>query len=218
MRTILVLNSKGGSGKTTVATNLAAFLANRGKQVTLVDFDPQGSSVDWLSVRPENRPPIHGVAGWEGRVRIPHGTEYTIMDAPAALHGKPLADLLRRTETALVPVLPSPIDLRAALRFHDELVSLRKVINRQVKVATIANRVRENSPSRYALEEFLGAMKLPDNRKLPFVACLRMSANYLRAAERGLGVCECAPSLVAHDLELWQPLLRWVGSKRSIPE
>ena len=142
MRPVLVLNSKGGSGKTTLATNLAAFLANKGKAVSLVDFDPQGSSMDWLEVRAENRPPIHGVAGWEGRVRVPAETEYMIMDAPAALHSKHLSELLRRAETVLVPVVPSPFDLRAALRFHDELVAMRKVVNQRVKIATVANRAR----------------------------------------------------------------------------
>ena len=217
MRTILCLNSKGGSGKTTLATNLAVFYALRGRSVALVDFDPQGSSIDWLAARPQNRAPVRGIVGWEGRVRIPNDTDYVIMDAPAALHGAPLSQLVRRVQTLLVPVIPSPIDLRAAVRFHEELIHIGRIVDREVKVATVANRIREYSPSRWDLEDFLSALKLPDGHKLPFVAYLRNSQNYVRAAERGLGVWEGAPSMVAYDVELWRPLLRWLNSKHSVP-
>lgn len=218
MRSILVLNSKGGSGKTTLATNLAVFYALRQKAVALVDCDPQCSSLDWLQERPENRPEIHGVAGWETGARIPSATEISIVDAPAAAHGRALSDLIRRAQTVVMPVLPTPVDMRAAVRFHDELLELSRVQNHHVKVATVANRVREISPSRWDLEEFLRAWKLPDGRRLPFIACLRNSQNYVRASGRGLGIAEIAPSAVAHDLELWRPLLRWLNSKHALPD
>ena len=218
MRSILLLNPKGGSGKTTLATNLAVYFALRGKSVALIDFDPQGSSIDWLAARPADRPPIQGVAAWEGRLRIPSGMDCVVMDAPAGLHGEMVAGLVRRAQTLLVPVVPSPIDLRAAVRFHDELMRISALNKRRVVVATVANRVRENSSNRDLLEDFLRSLKLPDGRKLPFVACIRSSQNYLRAAERGLGIFEGAPSLVAHDTELWRPLFKWLHSKRSVPQ
>lgn len=217
MRSILVLNPKGGSGKTTLVTNLAVYYAMRGKSVVLVDFDPQGSSMDWLAARPDDRPPIRGIIGWEGKVRIPSNTDYAFMDAPAGLHGEPMTDLVRRAQTLLVPIVPSPIDLRAAVRFHDELMQTRSVLKKRVAVGTVANRVRENSSNRTLLEDFLRSLRLPDGRKLPFIACIRNSQNYLRAAERGLGLFESAPSMVAHDAELWRPLFRWLNSKRSQP-
>lgn len=218
MRSILLLNPKGGSGKTTLATNLAVHFALKGKAVALVDFDPQGSSIDWLAARPADRAPIQGLAPTDGRVRIPSGMDYVIMDAPAGLHGDMLAGLVRRAQTLLVPVVPSPIDLRAAIRFHDELMHLSALHRRRVAIATVANRVRENSANRDLLEEFLRSLKLPDGRRLPFVACIRSSQNYLRAAERGLGIFEGAPSLVSHDAELWRPLFKWLNSKRSRPQ
>lgn len=217
MRSILVLNSKGGSGKTTLATNLAVYYALRGRSVCLVDFDPQRSSTDWLAVRPENRPVVQGFDACAGRVHVPGDTEYVIIDAPAALHGRSIADLVRRAQSVLVPVVPSALDLRAAVRFHQELMHLGRIVNRDVRVATVANRVRENSPSRLLVEEFLRSLRMPDGHRLPFVAVLRNSQNYVHAAERGLGIWELAPSAVAHDLELWRPLLRWLNSKRSVP-
>ena len=76
----------------------------------------------------------------------------------------------------------------------------------------------EISPSRWELEGFLRALKLPDGRRLPFIACLRNSQNYVRASARGLGVAEIAPSAVAHDLELWRPLLRWLNGPYALPD
>ncbi len=217
MRSILVLNAKGGCGKTTLATNLAACYALRKKSVTLVDFDPLQSSMDWLEARSEKRPYIHGISAAEGPARIPRNSDVVIMDAPAAVHSHALTALVRRAETLIMPVLPSPIDIRAAHRFMDELLHIGRVIRKQIRLAAVINRARENSPSRYLLEEYLHTVKLPDGRRLPMVAVLRASQNYIRAAERGLGVCDLGPMSVAHDLELWRPLLRWLNSKRSLP-
>jgi chromosome partitioning protein len=217
MRTILVLNPKGGCGKTTVATNLAACYAVRGRQVVLVDLDPQGSSIDWLAARPEDAPPIVGVAAFAERLRLPRRADVVILDAPAGGHGKDLADLVRRAQTAVVPVLPSPIDLRAADRFTEELFALRRVLNHQIRIGTVINRAREKSAGRLELEEYLRHLRFPDGRRLPFVAVLRASQHYLTAAEYGLGICELAPSTVKHDLALWRPLLRWLGSRASVP-
>ena len=202
MRSILVLNPKGGTGKTTLATNLAAWYANEGKRVTLVDFDPQQSSMDWLASRPEDRPAIDGISALETGARVPRGTEVVIMDAPAATHGRAIAELLRRAETCLIPVVPSPIDLMAASRFMEELVEVGRVLKHRVRVGTIANRVRENSP-------WAGST--------PLLAMLRNTQNYVHAAERGLSIFEIAPSRTVHDLELWESLTRWLKSKRSLP-
>ena len=218
MRTILVLNSKGGAGKTTVATNLAAYYALAGQKVALVDYDQQASATDWLALRPAERAPIRGVEGWTSGARVPRDTELVVMDAPAATHGKHLNEMLRRAQSVVIPVIPSPPDLNAALRLHAELLVASQLVNDKVRVATIANRVREYSPTRLAVEDLLRSFKLPDGRRLPFVAYLRNTMNYARAFERGLSVFEIAPSLVAHDLELWKPLLRWLAGKRSIPE
>jgi chromosome partitioning protein len=218
MRSILVMNAKGGSGKTTLSINLASYYAVEGHSVALVDYDPQYCSLDWLENRPQGRPTITGVEGLQKGVRVPKGTDIVILDAPAATHGRPVTELLSRAQTCIVPVIPSAIDLNAAARFIDELTDLGRVLNRKVRVATVANRVRENSPGHFEVEEFLETTKLPNGRKLPFVACLRNSINYSNAADRGLGIWEIAPSKVAHDIEMWQPLISWLNSKASHPQ
>ena len=217
MRSILVLNTKGGTGKTTLACNLAVWYASQGHRTALVDYDKQQSALDWLEMRPEDRPEIQGVEGTRSSVRMPRGTEFAIMDSPAAVRGKALENLLGRAQTVLVPVVPSMIDMNAAEHFLDELLEAGRVLRNRVRIATVANRVRERSPGTEDLEEYLGGLTLPGGRKLPFAAMLRNSQNYVHAAERGLGIFEIAPSRAERDLEMWDPLIRWLNSKRSLP-
>jgi chromosome partitioning protein len=217
MRTILVLNAKGGSGKTTVATNLAGYFANAGAKVALVDLDPQGSSLDWLSARPPESPKIASVDGSTKGVRVPRSTEVVVMDAPSRTHDDKLAAIVRRAQTIVLPVVPSPIDIRAAQRFLGELRQLRHVVDHDIKLATVANRVREGTLIANDLEDYLYELRLPSGRKFPFLTMLRSSNNYIRAAERGLSIFEFAPIATAGDREYWNPLTRWLESPRSLP-
>lgn len=218
MRSILVLNPKGGCGKSTIATNLAGYYAERGRRVALVDFDPQGSSMDWLGARPSDRPPIRGIAAWEQPLRAPKDTEYLIMDSPAAVHDpRVLGDYLRRAQSVILPLLPSPMDIRAATRFIGELMELRRVVNQEVKLASVANRVRDHTLTALSLSEYLDSLRLPDGHKLPFLAVLRASQNYAHAAERGLSIFEFARAATLPDREQWTPILRWLNSARSHP-
>jgi chromosome partitioning protein len=212
MRTILVLNAKGGCGKSTISTNLASYFAyEMGKKVVLADYDPQESSLAWLEARDENRPHIEGIAAYKDPVRVPKDTDYLIMDAPARVHGKELTQLMRKAETVLFPVLPSPIDMRAAKKYMEELVKNGRVSRKEVKIGVIANRVRENTIIFAELYDFIKSMRLP------YVATLRDTQNYIRAEERGIGIFEMAPSQVYQDLEDWEPLTKWLRSKRSMP-
>ena len=122
MRHIMVLNAKGGCGKSTIATNIASYFATEGASVALADYDPQRSSLDWLDRRPENRARIAGVAGFEDGLRhAPRNADILVIDAPARSHGAELADLVKHAETIVVPVLPSTIDMQATSTFLEEL-------------------------------------------------------------------------------------------------
>lgn len=109
MRHVMVMNSKGGCGKSTLATNIATWFATEGRKVALADYDPQRTSLDWLAMRPEDLPKITGVAAYDDGVRgVPRDTEVLVIDAPARTHGSEMNELVRRAETILVPVMPSP--------------------------------------------------------------------------------------------------------------
>ncbi len=211
MRHIMVLNPKGGAGKTTIATNLASYFASQKVKVALADFDPQGSSLAWLGLRSSGRPPIQGIAALNSPLRPARKTQYIIMDSPAAVHGRQLSDLVRRAETIIIPILPSPIDMRAARDFIKEIKSVSKVARKRAKLALIANRVKENTIIHWELEEFLS------KQKIPFLTTLRDSQNYIRAAEQGVGMFEMAVYSTAVDREQWAPIIKWIKSKRSQP-
>lgn len=213
MRTIMVLNSKGGCGKSTLATNIAAYFASRWEgRFALADFDPQGSSLDWLARRPAHVPPLLGInAAKDGLRHLPRNVDLVVIDPPARLHGTELREMVKYAETIVVPVLPSPIDIQACGKFVRELYELHRVENKEVKVAVVANRVRENLLVWNELERFL------DGLRIPFIAKFRDAQNYIRAYSRGLGIHELPPYLAAPDWEQWEPLVRWLESKRSRP-
>jgi len=208
MRSIMLLNAKGGGGKSTLASNLASHYATEGKAVALVDFDPQKSGLEWLAVRSEDDWEILGIDGTRQGIRIPRNIDVAIYDVPAGISGKALTPMVKRADTLIIPVLPSPIDIRAASHFIRDLLLVGKVSRKQTRLAVVANRVRENTLVYHKLEKFLKSLKIP------FVTTLRDTQNYIHAEEQGLGIFELAPSLVAQDLEQWQPLLRWLRNKR----
>jgi chromosome partitioning protein len=213
MRHILVINPKGGCGKSTISTSVAAYFASAGHATALADFDPQGSSLGWLEQRPAEYAPIVGVPGFESGLKgVPRSVEYVIIDAPAGTYGKDLSELVRRAETIVVPVLPSPIDIKAAERFVEELLELGKVSESKAKVALVANRVKENTLIFEELDAVLSRLKVP------YLTSLREAQNYIRAYQRGLGIHELPPYLAWPDWEQWQPLIDWLESRRSLPK
>ncbi|MGB5510223.1 MAG: ParA family protein [Woeseiaceae bacterium] len=212
MRHIMVLNAKGGCGKSTLATNIASYFATEGASVALADYDPQRSSLDWLDRRPDNRAEITGVAGFDGGLRrVPRTADFVIIDAPARSHGAELTDLVKHAETIVVPVLPSTIDMQATTKFLEELKSVGKIERKQAKIGTVANRVRDNTLIFDELDEYL--LKA----RTPYIAALREAQNYVRAYTRGLGIFELPEYLAWPDWDDWKPLTAWLRSTRSQP-
>ena len=218
MKRILVLNSKGGCGKTTVATNLASHYASKGFTTALVDHDPQASTMKWLSLRPQEKNEIYGVPAFERprtgvtmswHRRVLPGTDRVIIDAPAGVMGQQLQEFVRSVDTILVPVLPSPIDIHAATRFIEDLLLIGKVRSYGVSVGVIANRVKKNTLVYQSLERFLNTLKLP------FLASLRDTQTYVRASARGVGIFEMWDQRVQQDKIQWQPVIDWLENQEE---
>lgn len=214
MLTVLIINSKGGSGKTTLTTNLASYYASRKFKTAIVDYDPQGSSLQWLGARPLHLQSIHGanaapakgnaalhsMRGW-----IPTETEVLLIDAPAGASGLLLKELVRRSNFILIPVAPSPIDIRASADFIKDLFLTGGARTSQAKIAVVANRVRSRSSITYeSLERFLNALKLP------FLTSISDSENYLHAAEKGEGVFEMDELLTSAERNELMPIMKWL--------
>ena len=211
MRKIMVLNAKGGSGKTTVATNLASYYANRDLSVVLADYDPQRGSLEWLAARSPGKPPILAYDGVRQRGATQRMADVYIMDTPAALHGKELNNMIRRAETIIIPVVPSALDMRAVSKFAKEINAAPAISGRRAKVAVIGNRVRMQTKIAWQLDEFLL------NFRFSFPTHLRDSMNYVRAAEKGLGIFDMSRYATMLERDDWASLLRWLGSQRSMP-
>ncbi len=218
MQRILVLNPKGGSGKTTIATNLASYFASQGDHPLLSDNDPQGSSTRWLKKRKPEQAFIHGVAAFEHnnrmtrawQMRIPPDAAHVVVDTPAAVMAQELPDMTKNADAILVPVLPSDIDIHACSRCIADLLLIAKVRRDENRIGVIANRVRRNTVIYQALMRFLETLRIP------VVATLRDSQNYVKAAEQGVGLYEMKRPLVEQDLADWEPLLGWLRAKEAI--
>jgi len=133
-----------------------------------------------------------------------------IIDAPARTHKSELTDLINKSETIIIPVQPSPIDMDATAKFIDELHTSHKVSTKKTKVALVANRFRENTLIWDKLDTFL------EKQKEPYVAAFREAQNYIRAYTRGIGINELPEYLAWPDQQQWEPLLEWLDSKASI--
>ncbi len=214
-RKIVLLNPKGGSGKSTIATNLAAYYASKGLSTALMDTDPQGSGMRWLKVRPKTLPPIAAINGYERpmgvtrtfALRTPPGTERLIVDTPAALGPLQMPEVIRDAGAIVVPVLPSDIDTHAASRCIADLLLVAKVHRSERRLVIVANRARRYTKAFQSLVRFLQAMKIPVG------AVLRDSQAYVRSAETGIGIHEMKGSLLKDDLETWKPLIDWLDER-----
>ena len=212
MKRIVVMNPKGGSGKTTIAINLASYFASRQQSPVLMDFDPQGSSLRWVKKRQPTQPPIHVIAAFEKgarttrafQLRVPDKSTHVIVDTPAAVESHAMPDITKDADKILVPVLPSDIDIHACSRCIRDLLLVAKIRREDNRIGVIANRIRRNTLTYQTLIRFLQTLGIP------IVATIRDSQNYVRAAELGIGVHEMKSYVAAEDVEQWQPLVDWL--------
>jgi chromosome partitioning protein len=209
MPVIVVANPKGGVGKTTLSTNLAGYLASRGRAVMLGDVDRQQSSRTWLGLRPSGLPKI---ATWEtGQdeiVRPPKGTTHIVLDTPAGLHGKRLDEVMKLADKVLIPLQPSIFDIHATSDFIAQLLAHRR--SDRVSMAIVGMRTREGTISTDQLRSFLQSVKLP------LLGFLRDTQNYVHLAAHGLTLWDVASSRFERDREQWEPITDWVG--RTTPQ
>lgn len=215
MRKIVVVNLKGGSGKTTIATTLSAWLAGLEQATTLLDLDPQEAAWGWLGRRPPTCPgisalsPAHAPQGMtlSFALRIPVGTEWLVVDTPAGLDGIHLAEVVRGAAAILIPVLPGEMDYRAAARTISNLLLQAKLTRHSQRIGLIANRVRRRTVGARQLEYFIAALDIP------LVATFHDTQAYAHAIRKGLGLGELQSSRLLEERAAWRSLLDWIASR-----
>lgn len=209
---IVILNPKGGCGKTTLATNLASRFALRGPPPALIDNDPNGYTIRWLEKRSRNRSEIHGIATYRSsmhatrawQLRIPNETTTVIIDTPAAVSQPDIHELTCDANSILIPILPSTIDIRYATRFIADLLLVTQIDRRDRQLAVVANRTRKNTHSLTKLMRFLTSLEIP------IIAVLRDSQNYVQAADLGMGIYEMPYHRVKKDIEQMDRIVDWL--------
>ena len=217
-RRILVINGKGGCGKTTIATNLAVAYAARGRRVVLVDNDPQGSSAHWAAQRQPGLPAVSMIAAhassgqpWPLHELAPPGTERLIVDGHAGGDERELQALIRQADVILVPIQPSSIDIRVGSRFITQMLTHRRFRATPRPLGVLANRVQPNADAHVKLKHFLGCLGHP------VVATFRDSPVYSDAIETGQGVVDMLESRAARkETPAWRDLTAWIDAQ-TIP-
>jgi len=218
VNTTLVINPKGGSGKTTIATNLASCFAADNIATTLMDYDPQASSLNWLRARAVQAPRIHSANGAPekfGRLRsfemyVPPETRQLIIDSPAGASGLLLQEMLDRAHCVIVPVVPSMIDIHATENFIKDLLASVRMRAGEVRLAVVANKVRVSMPAYQPLHRFLNSLGLK------MLARLLDSDIYLQAADAGAGIFELEPSLTVAERKQFTPIVEWVAGEHAL--
>ncbi len=218
MRKIVVLNPKGGAGKTTLATNLASYFASQGAEPLLIDYDHQGSSMRWVENRPGHLPPVRGLAAYKKDLRItrswqlhiPVTSEVVVVDTPAGLDPTRSTEVTRGADVFIVPVLPSDIDIHASTRCLETLIKMQRAGLHRARLMIVANRVRPRN--RFADD----LRHMADSLELPLIATLRDSQNYVVAAEQGMGIFDVAGRRVAYDKRQWRLLTECLDPPRPM--
>ncbi len=210
MKTVLVASSKGGVGKTTIATHLAAQSAVAGQRTVLVDADPQGSSTRWAQRRagmPTAVLPIDGTRrNW--LKLVPDGTQRIVIDGAAGQMGADLESYLDQASAVIVPVLPSALDIEATVPFLNTLAKHPRVRKGQLPVALIANKLK---PWTNASQQALDVL---NSWSIPVVGQLRDSQAYVMLTGLGRSLFDYNSQQVREHQEDWQPVLKWLNKTR----
>jgi chromosome partitioning protein len=203
MLSVLVANSKGGCGKTTISTHLAAAFAQHGHRTVLADADRQGSSLGWVRRRPDWAAVIEGL-DWAKQVGVVKKADRLVIDAAAALRRKHVIDLVKMADVIVVPVLPSVYDQAATGSFLETLGELKPVRKNKKPVAIIRNRLKARSRAASRLDRFLDLVEHRDLGALPDRAV------YDEVAADGLALFDLKGRRAERLQADWQPLLAYV--------
>lgn len=221
MRTIMVLNTKGGTGKTTIVTNIAGYYADQAINVCIKDYDSQASSLDWLAQRDISLPEIHGLAAFKPspqfttrtwQMRLPEKTKRVVLDTPAGIDLSRFSRELSRVDKLLIPVSSSAIDIRSTIRFIQKLQKQVKASGGKADIGVVANRVNVESSSYVALQKVFAEIEVS------FIASLSCDDIYLKSSECGEGVLEMSHSTLARDKFEWAPLINWLEDEQRLPQ
>ena len=209
MKTWLVACSKGGVGKTTIATHLAAEAAAGGLRTALVDADPQGSATRWCERRAGMASAVLPVDGtrksW--RKHLPDDTQRVVVDTPAGAMERELEPFLDVADALVVPVQPSALDIEAAVRFLESVGRHPRMRKGKLRLGLVGNRLKPHTNASQQAIEVLRSWPFP------LVAQLRDSQAYVVLTGLGKSLFDYHSAQVREHQVDWEPLLHWLGKR-----
>ena len=167
-RIIAVVNQKGGAGKTTLSMHVAATLTQRGQRVMLVDADPQGTATRWAAAATQEIPfpvPVCGLAA-AGRMlhrevqKYVKDYAYVVIDCPPALDALTPQSALLVSDLAVVPLIPSPLDVWAATGVTF-LIENARAVNMTLRALLVLNQCQPRQVLAQEVREQLDAFQIP---------------------------------------------------------
>ncbi len=200
MQTVLIANPKCVSGKTTLSTNIAGYLAAQGKRVSILDLDRQKSATQWLANRPESLPEISAL----NESKTANHADWMVIDSPAGLHGKNLEHALRIAQRVIIPVAPSVFDIQASYGFLRALAEVKSVSKGKIAVGVVGMRMDPRTRAALTLENFVR------HQEFPILAFLRETQAYVNAAFEGKSLFDLPAHLAERELEQWRFMLHWL--------
>jgi chromosome partitioning protein len=205
MPIIAVINRKGGSGKSTTATHIAAWLAHQGCSVMLGDVDKQQSSKIWLKHRDVNLPKI---LSWQidqkCTLKIPQGVTHVVLDTPGGMQGFDLARVVMSADAIVIPVCNSMFDRESAAAGYAELRGLPRIASGRCQTASIGMRLDPSPESEARMRQWAQATGIV------FLAAIQQSPLYVQNIEIGKTLFDMPNAGASKELLQWAPVLEWL--------
>ena len=208
MKKILIANPKGGSCKTTLATNLAGYFSTHARQVCLLDLDKQQSALGWLKRRPDQLAKIHGLNNSNALSKKNHA-DIIVIDSPAGIRGDKLSDAVKEADWVIVPMQASTYDINATQEFIDILKAEKAVRKERTFVAMLGMRVASRTKAADNLAQYL------NESGFPVIGNLRNAQIYTHTAEHGVSIFDMPSYKAKKDIEQWAPLLKWIETQEK---
>jgi chromosome partitioning protein len=212
MFVVALVNRKGGCGKSTLATHLAAHFARQDDaQVGLCDLDRQQSAANWLKLRDAQALPDRSrLRAWQTSartlVRPTTGWSHLVLDTPGGMEAMDLARVVMAADVVLLPLRDSLFDRLATEQCVTELRRLPRVAQGRCRLALVGIGLPNEARGRETdLTDWAQAIGLP------LAGGLRETAAYGRCPEKGLSVFDRpSPRVRQIDLPQWEPIFNWL--------
>ncbi|WP_047049684.1 ParA family protein [Vibrio mexicanus] len=206
---ILVMNQKGGVGKSTVTAALVSHLIERDYKVNVIDFDKQRSSHDWADCINSGcsqtySPSFRSLSEMALSLKVSRDAEFVILDSPSNFSREEMARYTHFVDAIILPMSPSPVDLHASLPFIKDVIDSGVLTRRNIALSFIINRCAEQNKNVERVTNLLNHF-----RQFPTLGSMSDSHLYQDAFYYK------RPIDTSIDKALWQNTISWLSELKT---